>query len=153
MDAVKVTTVVLEKPLTVVGKMFTGDYANSPAYVTEVQKELETQFIPFVPYKVMGVYYDNPQTTPAAELKSFQGVFVQDEGANINEPLTRLSLQGNYLYVRATGEPMKAIYEGYGALFSYIQAKSLTLESPAGYQVSTFENGGITTEIYMEIAE
>jgi DNA gyrase inhibitor GyrI len=152
MDAVKVKTVTLDGPLTVVGKIFTGDYANSPAYITEVQKELEAQFIPFVPYTVIGVYYDNPQTTPAAGLKSFQGVFVQDEGAKINNPLTRMLLQGNYLHVKVTGEPMKAIYDGYGALFSYIQANNVTLKSPAGYQVSTFENGSITTEIYMELA-
>ena len=56
-----VTTIQISTPIEVIGKHFTGDYFNSQKYVTEVQEGLKTQGIDFVPFKVMGVFYDNPQ--------------------------------------------------------------------------------------------
>lgn len=151
MSASQVTAINLHKPLTAIGKIFTGDYSKSSQYIMEIQKELTDAAIPFIQTKIMGVYYDNPNEKKAEELKSFQGVFVTDPNAKIPESLTTLSLKGNYLYVKATGEIMKAIHEAYGALFTHIAEKAITLKSPAGYQVSTFEAEGMTTEIYMEL--
>ncbi|CAN5644561.1 hypothetical protein BH11BAC1_BH11BAC1_09710 [soil metagenome] len=151
MSTSQVTTINLHEQLKVIGKTFIGDYSKSSQYIMEIQKELSDAGIPFIQTKVMGVYYDNPNEKKAEELKSFQGVFVTDPNAKIPASLTQLSLKGNYLYVKATGEIMNAIYEGYGALFIYIAEKAITLKSPAGYQVSTFENDEMTTEIYMEL--
>jgi hypothetical protein len=47
---------------------------------------------------------------------------------------------------------MKSIYDGYGALFTHIQQNNIKLESPTGYQISTFENGTVITEIYMKMS-
>ena len=48
---------------------------------------------------------------------------------------------------------MKAIYEGYDALFNYIAENNVKLKSPAGYQVSTIDNGNIVTEILWKQSE
>jgi hypothetical protein len=153
MNTPEVKSIVLEKPLTAAGKIFTGDYAKSPDYINEVKRGLEKAGISFDQYKVMGVYYDNPQEKKAEELKSFQGVFLQNGNTEVPSSFEKLNLKGNVLYVRMTGgDIMKAIYDGYGALFNHIQKNALTLKSNAGYQVTTFENGTMTTEIYMELA-
>jgi len=141
----------VDKPITVLGKIFQGDYAKSKDYVFQIQQELLKEEVSFIPYKVMGVYYDNPQEKKPEELRSFQGVFLSDEDVKIPEGFEKVSLKGRYLYTKVKGDPMKAIFDGYGALFSYIQQNKSSLKTPAGYQVSTFENGEMTTEIYMEL--
>ena len=147
-----VNTVTLNKPLVAAGKIFKGDYSNAQHYITDVQNELKEASVDFTPNKILGIYYDNPQNKKAEELTSFQGVFLQHANLKLPQGFNKIILSGNFLYVKVKGEPMKAIYEGYGALFSYIEKKNVQLKSPAGYQVSTFENGEITTEIYLELA-
>lgn len=141
----------LSTPISAVGRLFIGDYAKSQEYIMELHDLLNKKAIPFIPNKVMGVYYDNPQEKRPEELKSFHGVFLTNSTGNdtIAPSITNLSLRGRYLYIKVSGDPMKSIYEGYGALFNYIQNQKINLKSNTGYQVSTFENGVITTEIYM----
>lgn len=153
MSIPQVHIISITRPITATGKIFQGDYAQAPKYISQIQQELEREGVSFLPNKVMGVYYDNPQETKTEDLKSFQGVFTGDEKHKAGSSLTSLSLSGNYLYVKVSGDPLKSIYEGYGALFAYIQENNIILKSPAGYQVSTFENEVITTEIYMELAD
>lgn len=139
--------------ITAVGKVFIGDYGKSQQYITEVQGLLNKKSIPFITNKVMGVYYENPQEKKPDELRSFQGVFLTNNSGieNIDFDLTKLSLHGKYIYIKVSGDPMQSIFDGYGALFNYIQNQKINLKSNIGYQISTFENGTITTEIYMEI--
>jgi DNA gyrase inhibitor GyrI len=151
MASIKVEEVNIKEPLVVVGKMFQGDYAKSQQYITEVQQLLVDAAVQFLPNKVMGVYYDNPNEKKAEELKSFQGLFVSAPNVNLPKGVQKLELKGDYIYVKATGDIMKAIHEGYGALFNYISENKITLKSPAGYQVSTFSNDTMVTEIYMEL--
>lgn len=151
MSSPQVITINLTKPITVIGKMFHGDYAKSYQYVTEVKDTLAKSSVHFIQNKVMGVYYDNPSEKKPEELKSFQAVFVRDPNSVIPDSLEKLQLIGNYIYVKITGDIMKAIHEGYGALFKYIAENRINLKSAAGYQVTTLENEEITTEIYMEI--
>jgi hypothetical protein len=149
MSNLKVTTVNLTQPITIVGKIFTGDYAKSQQFTMEVQKILKDSSVEFIPNKVMGVYYDNPAAKKPEDLKSFQGVFIKN---NIVIPaeLEKLQLKGNYIYVKAFGDIMKAIRACYEALFNHIAENKVNLKSPAGYQISTFDNGNFITEIYME---
>ncbi len=150
MSNLKVTEITLAKPIIVVGKLFTGDYAKSPEYISVTMEILRSAGISFDERKVIGVYYDNPNNKKPEELKSFQGVFIDHSNIEIPGELEICQLKGNFLYVKATGDIMKAIYEGYDALFNYIAENNVKLKSPAGYQVSTIDNGNIVTEIYME---
>lgn len=138
-------------PMVAVGKSFTGDYAASPVYAAEVQKILRASGTPFIPNKVIGVYYDNPETTPAESLRSFHGFFLEGKGHVIDPGLSKLSLKGKYLYTKVSGDPVKVIFDGYNALFSHIQENGIVLRSNAGYQISTYEDKTVTIEIYMEI--
>ena len=147
-----VQQVVLTEPLVIYGKHFRGDYARSPQYITEVMDLLKQAGIDYQPNKALGIYYDNPQQTKAEELRCFQGVFVSDEAAAVPPALEKFVLTGKYLYISITGEPMRSIFEAYQILFDYIGKNNVHLKSPAGYQVSTFDDGVMTTEVYMEPA-
>lgn len=147
----EVKEISISTPIEAIGKIFTGDYAKSPQYITEVYDLLNQKGIPFIPNKIMGVYYDNPTERKPEDLKSFQGVFPIHENENHDDSFTKLSLKGKYLYIKVSGDPIKSIYAGYDALFNHIQHHHVNLESNTGYQVSTFENGIITTEIYLKI--
>ncbi|MEQ8425380.1 MAG: hypothetical protein RIA63_11770, partial [Cyclobacteriaceae bacterium] len=84
-------------------------------------------------------------------LRSFQGVFLSKPDQAADHSLIKLSLKGNYLYTQVSGDPLKSIFDGYGAMFKYIEQHKVKLKSNTGYQISTFENGIVTTEIYMEL--
>lgn len=146
-----VKVVQIDKAITAIGKSFTGDYAASPKYASEVQNMLTEAGITFVPNKVMGVYYNNPESTATEKLKCFQGFFPENENYTPNPALYRVTLKGKYLYTKVSGDTAAIIFEGYSALFRYIQENGIALKSNIGYQVSTFENNLITIEIYMEI--
>jgi|GEM_PF-3968735 len=149
----EVKEVQIGEAITAVGKIFRGDYAKTQEYILEVKKELRERNIAVLPGKVMGVYYDNPQHTPADELASFQGVFLEDESADTGFLLHRLSLKGRYLFTKVSGDPTTSIMEGYSALFAYIRQHGAKPEMPAGFQISTMENGVISTEIYMKLKD
>jgi len=153
MQNIEVQEIKLSNPITAIGKVFIGDYGNSQQYITEVHDLLSQKSIPFIDNKVMGVYYDNPQDKKPEELRSFQGAFLSNQSDidKIDSTLTQLTLQGNCIYTKISGDPIQSIFEGYGALFNYIQDQKITLRSNSGYQISTYENGRITTEIYMEV--
>lgn len=151
MEKAIVQIINISRPITGVGKTFKGDYANSPNFVMKVQEILAKTSTPFIPNKVLGVYFDNPEKTKPEELNSFHGVFLQNENARFDPSLSKLSLKGNYLYTKVSGDPSKVIYDGYKAIFSHIHKNGIALKSSAGFQVSTFENNAITIEIYMEI--
>jgi DNA gyrase inhibitor GyrI len=141
----------LNVPITVVGKTFIGDYAKSPQFVTEVQETLAKTNTTFVPNKALGVYYDNPEKNKPENLRCFQGVFLQNETDDFDASLTKLTLKGNYLYTKKTGDPAKIVYEGYSEIFGYVHKHRFALKSHSAFQVSTFENNQLTIEFYMEI--
>ena len=146
----EVNEITVSVPIKSIGKVFTGDYAHSPKYITELETQFTGRSIPFIPNKVMGIYYDNPMEKKPEELKSFQGLFPLNESVPADETLTEMALSGTYLLTRVSGDPIKSIHEGYAALFDYIRKNNIVLDSNTGYQVSSFENGVITTEIYMK---
>lgn len=141
----------LPTPITVVGKYFTGDYAKSPQFITEIQEILSKSSTPFIPNKFLGVYYDNPEQTKTEDLKSFQGVFLEKENTKLDPSFSKLKIEGNFLYAKVTGDPSKIVYDGYNAIFNHIQENGIALKSNAGFQISTFENNMLTVEIYMQI--
>jgi len=148
-----VQIIAISNPIKLIGKVFTGSYSGASSYVTAVQNELTSAQIPFIPYKICGIYYDNPEVTPADEQRSFHGVVTEGNTDLSETSLTAIDMMGTFLYTKVTGDPMQAIMKGYGDLFAYIQAHQTKLKSNAGYQILTFSEGLITTEIYMEISE
>jgi DNA gyrase inhibitor GyrI len=148
-DTVQVIEV--KNPIRVIGKIFTGSYAGASSYVTAVQNELTVAQIPFIPYKICGIYYDDPQATPAAGQRSFQGAVSEGNADLSATSLTAIDIAGLFLYTKVTGDPMQSIMKGYGDLFAYIKAHQTQLKSSAGYQILTFTEGQVITEIYMEI--
>lgn len=147
----KVQVITVNNPIKLIGKVFTGSYAGASSYVTAVQNELTAAQIAFIPYKICGIYYDDPEVTPAAGQRSFQGVVSEGNVDLSATSLSAIDMAGTFLYTKVTGDPMQAIMEGYGDLFAYIQAHQTKLKSNAGYQILTFTEGQIITEIYMEI--
>src|SRR5215831_15359675 len=151
MKKTEVQEVQLNAPIKAVGKIFTGDYAKSQEHILELINILNDKNIPFIANKIMGVYYDNPSEKQADELTSFQGIFLEGNQNLPDGSFVEVKLSGKHIYASVEGDPMKSIYEGYQALFNYIQKNNITLQSNAGYQVATFKNGTVTTEIYMKI--
>ena len=151
MEKATVKTINLDSTVIAVGKTFTGDYAKSPQFITEVQNILSKTSTAFVPNKALGVYYDNPEKKKAEELKCFQGVFLENGADKFDSSLYKLTLKGNYLYTKVAGDTSKIIYDGYNAIFSHIQEHGIALKSHSGFQISTFENNMLTIEIYMEV--
>jgi len=151
MQKPEVREINIQSPIKAVGKIFTGDYAKSPEHIMELQAFFKETGIQFIENKVMGVYYDDPSRTNLRELTSFQGVFLTEKEIVRDVSVMEISLSGKYICTKVSGDPAKSIYEGYGAIFNYIEKNQVTLESTAGYQVATFENGTVTTEIYMKI--
>jgi hypothetical protein len=151
MSISRVSTVFIDEPVISFGRHFTGDYSQSQKYILEVQDILKKEGIEYTPFKVMGIFYDNPQEKPASDLRSFHAVFPLPGFQNAQTSLERFEVKGKFLQVNVKGDPSISIMEGYGILFKYIQENRIRLKSPAGYQVSTFENGEVSTEILMEI--
>lgn len=151
MEAPSVSVVTITEPMLLIGKTFIGDYGKSREFVMEVQEIISRENIPFVPYKVVGIYFDDPREKAPDTLQSFHGVFPQGKHSIENSSLEKKEFSGRFLYVQLQGDPSKVIYEGYGAMFQYLQQHDMQLRSNAGYQISTFANGEITTEIYLEI--
>lgn len=137
-------------PIKVVGRVFYGDYSKSAEFIQMVQSELNKEGIPWKPNKVFGVYYDNPNDKNMDELKSFQGVFIEDRHSIEFTNLLKLELRGYCAYAKVSGS-IDAIYDGYKAIFNYLRSNNLALKSNVGYQISSFENGVVDTEIYMEL--
>jgi hypothetical protein len=146
-----VQIITIGDPIKLIGKVFTGSYSDASLYITAVQNELTSAEIPFIPYKICGIYYDDPEVTPAAEQRSFQGVVTEGNTDLSVTSLIAVDMAGTFLYTKVTGDPMQSIMKGYGDLFAYIQAHQTQLKSNAGYQVLTFTEGQVITEIYMEI--
>jgi effector-binding domain-containing protein len=143
--------IVLNESPVILGRLFRGDYANSPLFIKEIIKALNNAYIPFIPNKILGVYFDHPQQKKVEDLLSFQGAFIPGEVEVIPFSLERFYLVGNYLYVKVIGEPMNSITQAYEVLFQYVRENNVQLKSQAGHQVSTFENGVISTEVYMQV--
>lgn len=152
MQKPEVTEINIQSPIRAFGKTFTGDYAQAPVWISELQSKLKEKNIPFLENRVMGIYFDNPMEKKPEELKSFHGIFLKTNDEVPENFLSEMTLSGRYLCTTVSGDPVKSIYEGYGALFNYIEKNGIVLESNTGYQVSSFENGLITTEIYMKMA-
>lgn len=151
MNLPKVSRIQLPEPLVVIGKTFIGDYSDSSKYAAEVQAAAETSSINFEPLKVIGIYYDNPFEKPAAELKSFHGVFPTNPESAIQGSLEKLVLSGDFLSVTMQGNPSDPIMDGYNALFEYIRENNVQLKSAAGFQISSFNQGEISLQIMMQV--
>ena len=151
MSLPEVKTIAITEPITILGRHFAGDYYHSQKYIMEVQDTLKRENIEFAPFKVFGIYYDNPGEKNDNELRSFHGLFPDTLSSSQKTSLETLELTGKFLQTKVKGDPSITIMEGYGALFSYLQQNAVKLSSQAGYQISTFENGEITTEILMKI--
>jgi hypothetical protein len=140
----------LSEPITFVGKIFYGDYTKSHLYIQEVQAELDKHAIAWKKNSVFGIFYDDPREMQGSELKSFHGVFADSVPLLSATELTTITLSGKFVYAKAIGS-IDSIYEAYQAIFDFLGDKNLQLKSSVGYQVSTFDQGVITTEIYMEL--
>jgi len=151
MSSPAVTIITITDPIVVLGRHFTGDYYHSQKYIMEIQDILKKEDIGFAPFKVFGIYYDNPGEKSEDELRSFHGVFPDTVSSLKKTSLETLKLTGKFIQTKVKGDPSTTIMEGYGALFSYIQQNGVKLKSQAGYQTSTYENGEMATEILMEI--
>ncbi|HYF30146.1 MAG TPA: GyrI-like domain-containing protein [Chitinophagaceae bacterium] len=151
MNTSPVTPINIKEPIVVLGKHFTGDYSRTQQFIIEVQNILKSENIDFIPYKVLGIYYDNPGEKSPDELRSFHAVFPVPGAAVERSSLEKFELEGGFLQVKVIGDPFKTIMNGYNAMFAYIREHQVQLKSAAGYQVSTFENGEIHTEILMQV--
>lgn len=148
----EVQVIEVKQPIIAICKEFKGPYNKSTQYIAEVQKMLDKKGIDYKPNRVLGIYFDNPQEKAPEELRSYQGVPVENATEyDLSNSYFTYSLKGKYLYTKVTGNPSESIQQGYQALFSYIEQNDISLSSPAGIQISTFEEGAIVTEIYMAL--
>jgi DNA gyrase inhibitor GyrI len=144
-----VAIITITEPVELIGRHFLGDYGASHKHIMEVQDSLKQHHIGFVPFKVFGIYYDDPMTKNASECRSFHAVFPEKMDEDLPQGLERFKLSGKFIQTILKGDPSKTIMMGYGALFNHIRQNGIKLASQAGYQISSFEHGEITTEILM----
>lgn len=146
-----VSIVEISSPILAIGKHFTGSYDNSQKYTMEVLELLTKSGIEFTPNKVFGIYYDDPIAVKPEDTRSFHGFFPDSSSAPIPQGLENYSFKGKFLKTSLEGDPDDVIMQGYEALFKYIKEQKIELASDAGFQITSFENGKMNTEIYMQV--
>jgi beta-lactamase regulating signal transducer with metallopeptidase domain/DNA gyrase inhibitor GyrI len=141
-DLPEVKQVRLDKDIIAICKEFRGPYADAPKYVTEVQNYLNEQKIAYLPYSVLGIYFDDPNQPKPEGHRSYQGVLVEKETA-ITPPnfVYKMKKGDEYLYTKVVGKPEEVIPAGYMALFNYMGVKKIQAGSTGGHQVVTMEDG------------
>lgn len=148
-----VERIALQQEIVSICREFFGPYENVKEYVTEVESYLRTNNIPFLPYSVFGVYFDDPTQKKPGELRSFQGVVVEKPVAVATPYFIYRMKRGDYLYTKVGGNPAKSIPAAYGALFQYMTSNKIMAGATGGHQHVTMEHGQVTFEIYLEIAQ
>ena len=151
-DLPQVQRLTLKQDLIAVCKEFIGPYEKVREYVTEVQNYAEAAQISIKPFHAFGIYFDDPNTKKAEELRSFQGVIVEKD-AEVKPPffVYKMKKGKEYLYTKVYGDAM--IPAGYMALFSYMGLQKIKAGSSGGHQVVTLEVGKLVLEIYLEVEE
>ncbi len=139
----------LHRPIMSICKYFVGDYVRSQHYVQEVQRQLIAHEMQFLNMAVIGVYYDDPRTVPAAQQRSLQGVLVEKLPAKLPEGFEALVLEGRFLHIRTT-DPQK-LGLAYHELIEYALANNLKFASPEGKQIATFSDNNFAIDIYFEL--
>lgn len=152
MAAPTVSVVEIKTPIIAFGKHFVGDYGQSQQYTMEVLDKLTKDGIEFQPNKVFGVYYDDPMSIKPEETRSFHAFFPESHTSQVPDGLEKFSFSGKYLKVEVQGDPHQSIMLGYEALFRHIKEQNFQLASNAGFQITSFDNGVMTTEIYMQLS-
>ncbi len=147
-----VERITLQREIVSVCKEFFGPYENVKEYVTEVESYLRKNNIPFPPYNVFGVYFDDPSQKKPEELRSFQGVVVE-KPVTVTAPYFLYTMKrGEYLYTKVGGNPAESIPAAYGAMFHFMETNKIMAGATGGHQHVTMENGEVMFAIYLEIA-
>ena len=148
----EVKRVTVEEEVITVSKEFFGPYEKVRDYVNEVKNHLATQNIPSIPYKVLGVYFDDPRQKKPEELRSIQGVAVEKE-VEVQAPYFIYKLKrGEYLYTKVSGNDAEVIPAAYMALFQYMGEHKIQAGATGGHQLVTMEDGKVVFEISLAIA-
>ena len=147
-----VERITLQQEIVSVCREFFGPYENVKEYVTEVESYLRKNNIPFPPYNVFGVYFDDPSQKKPEEMRSFQGVVVEKPVTVAAPYFIYRMKRGDYLHTKVGGNPAESIPGAYGALFQYMGTNKIMAGASGGHQHVTMENGQVMFEIYLEIA-
>jgi len=147
----EVERITLSKEIVAVCREFFGPYEQAPAYVTDVEKYLEAQKIPSLPFNAFGVYFDDPSQKRPEELRSYQGVLVEKE-VEVKPPYFVYKMKQKE-YLHTTASPQEALPAGYLALFNYMGLHHIRAGSTGGHQHVTMKDGQVVFDIYLEIDE
>ncbi|MCC6548893.1 MAG: GyrI-like domain-containing protein [Ignavibacteriaceae bacterium] len=138
-------------PILCVCREFRGDYMRSSEFVSEVAGYLDKMEIPYLERQIIGIYFDNPGNTPADELRSWQGVLVEKD-YKLDVPFFMYRIEGEYVSVSSSGDPVEIIGKAYEALFRYIYENEIRTQSREGIQIMRMINDQFEIQILMKVA-
>ena len=125
-------------PQTILVFRHVGPYSTLGPKIKELYKDLEDS-CGIVPLSTIGIYYDNPQTTDQAELRSFYGVPLNAEELftvrSFDLPYETIALPPMKAYVatfpyKGMGSLFVAIAKVYPKLAQYCTDHGFTINSP-----------------------
>ena len=114
------SSIVVQQPLRVAAVHHTGPYQEIGKAFAQLGPAAQGTNLLTPTVTLVGVYYDNPVTTPASQLRSDAGIVV-DKSAPIPAALTEALLAGGrYLHTRHLGA-----YEGLPAAWAYLRDEAM----------------------------
>jgi DNA gyrase inhibitor GyrI len=129
---------------------FLGHYERSPEYVAEVQRYLQELGISDPHARVLTIYLDDPAETDPAELRSYQGVILDDR-VEVQEPYFVHQLKGLYLYVTIRADEPDQLPAAYGALFGFAGAHGISIASDVGVLIMRRVSDATLTDVCLQI--
>ena len=114
------SSIVVQQPLRVASVRHIGPYHDIGKAFARLGPAAQGTNLLTPTVTMAGIYYDNPETTPAAQLRSDAGIVV-DKLAQIPSGLTEILLDGGrYLHTRHLGS-----YEGLPGAWAYLREEAM----------------------------
>jgi DNA gyrase inhibitor GyrI len=148
----KVEIVDFDPPVLAVCREFHGAYERTPDQVAEVEAYVTGRGIASGGLDVLGIYFDEPGSKPAEELRSYQGVLV-DARVPVEEPFFIYELWGQHVRVRVRADQPEQFGAAYGALFGYASSNGLNIASEVGIQITRALGELVLCEVHLELGE
>ena len=128
---------------------FRGPYEDSPQYVAQVLGYASEKGIAVRADRVLGLYFDRPDANRSDDLRSYQGVLVDDE-PEVEEPYFVYRLRGDHLCATIRADQPEQLDAAYGAIFGYASARGINIASEDGIEITRQADQMVLLDIFLE---